>query len=275
MELISPLSSVVPKPANDFQQPLISFQRQILELFKSTGAVNGFALERYFLASWERHDYFLSIEKLEKVLQEKLKQRREIFEEMIKKYRLLARQFLLSLGQAGIRSKIQLLPGADVRMQMELGNEQYQLGWENFKDTQPAKKIRPTLLRRQQQLAKQMQRMLQIAKQLQHLVQNKVSPGLNQDLLLAFVEKMADALKEISQQFGELLQKTVRSQDADPIEMTLLALVAMDLKSLKPQAMKISELLKRYLKEGSIGFADFVSSPTDRQTIERLAQALM
>jgi hypothetical protein len=275
MELISPLSAAIPKPAENFHQTLTSFQRQILELFKSTGAVNSFSLERYFLALWQQHDYFLNIEKLEKVLQEKLKQRREVFAEIIKKYRLLARKFLLSLGQSGVHSKIQLLPGADVRMQMELGNVQYQLGWENIKTDLSAKKVRPALLRRQQQLAKQMQKMLQIVKQLQALVQTKVSPGLNQDLLLAFVEKLADGLKEISEQFNQLLNKTAQSQEADPIEMTLLALVAIDLKNLKPQAMKISYLLKKYLKEGSIGFADFVSSPADRQTIERLAQDLM
>jgi len=274
MEQISPLMAVAQRPVGDFQQPLASFQRQILELFKSTGPVNGFALERYFLELWERHDYFLSNEKLEKVLQENLNKRKEVFAEIIQKYRLLTRKFLLSLGQSGIHAKMQLLPGSDMLIQMELGNVQYQLGWENFKNTESVKKIRPTLLKRQQQLAGQIQKILKIAKQLQALVQNKVSPGLNQDLLMAFVEKLADALKEISEQFHQLLNKTAQSRESDPIEMTLLALVAMELKNLKRQIFQISHLLKKYLKDGSIGFADFVSSATDRQTIERLAKAL-
>jgi hypothetical protein len=144
MEQISPLWTVAQRPVGDFQQLLASFQRQILELFKSTGPVNGFALERYFLTLWERHDYFLSIERLEKVLQENLKQRKEVFAEIIQKYRLLTRKFLLSLGQSGIHTKMQLLPGADLLVQMELSNVQYQLGWESFKNTEPVKKIRPT-----------------------------------------------------------------------------------------------------------------------------------
>ncbi len=143
MEQISPLMAVAQRPVGDFQQPLASFQRQILELFKSTGPVNGFALERYFLELWERHDYFLSNEKLEKVLQENLNKRKEVFAEIIQKYRLLTRKFLLSLGQSGIHAKMQLLPGSDMLIQMELGNVQYQLGWENFKNTESVKKIRP------------------------------------------------------------------------------------------------------------------------------------
>lgn len=269
---------------------LWSFQKQILDLFHHYWKIDFVALERYFQKEWQKNNYRLDFEKLAKAAKE-FKQSLEqneaqkvIFAEMIKKYRILTRKFLLSLGQSKASYRARLIPNSDLAIQVDLNGVQYILGWQNDVNTRSSKRIKPTLLKRQQQLAMQMQKMLAAAKKMHALVQTKVDPGLNQDLILSFVEKLANALKEISLQFGELLGKTMQAnnqqnQDSDPIEMTLLALVAMDLKNLKPQMVQISNLLKKYIKEGTLGvsagLADLVSSPTDRQTIEQLAQDLI
>jgi uncharacterized protein YihD (DUF1040 family) len=108
-------------------------------------------------------------------------------------------------------------------------------------------------------------------KKMNDLIQKSIVPGLNKDLLVDFLKKITASLKNLSENFGELLKRNVDSgkAQADPIEMTLLALLASELKTFKPQIKNLLDLVKRYQLAGVSS-----SNPLDQQTIQKLLQAL-
>jgi len=197
---------------------------------------------------------------------------------LIKKYRLLLRRFLLSLSQNTQAYQMTFSSNQNLSIQIEILGSRYFFGWIKEKTETTAlhnKKLKPTLIKRQQQLALLIQKMTLMLKKMNDLIQKSIVPGLNKDLLVDFLQKITASLKNLSENFGELLKRNVDSGKAgadpqfDPIEMTLLALLASELKTFKPQIKNLLDLIKRYQQAGVSS-----SNPLDQQTIQKLLQAL-